>query len=447
MLTGVNKAVTERRGIKLFSGGTLASSTPGRGAVWTTFFKQKSALDFANHSSDYLTFAKEHKADGRRIFIVATLPNFWSRYQTLPVREKSLYEVIEHNKPCKLHLDIEFDRRLNPSSDGQSMIRIFKRFLIDYILQKTGVSVAISDIVDLDSSTQSKFSRHLIVAGPRVESTYLEHMRRTLLIFRNNIECGAFVKTMCAEIKRIASTSRHALKSLLIFTRNSHIKSELSLFVDEAVYTRNRNFRLIGSSKRCHIESVSGGVFLRETGVRRRSSYSDSFSDFIATLVGTGCITDSPHTVTLSHPNIPITERHQHNNCQVVQASEMPNAVMSSVQWLQPKVEQIVKNWCRKTAPWYCWEQDHLIHSEPTDIPIHSPLYDANGIGRITDHKVYVNHIVFCVRGNRFCMNVARSHRSNGIYFVFDLRKSTLHQKCHDSNCMHFASPSIPFSL
>jgi hypothetical protein len=48
------------------------------------------------------------------------------------------------------------------------------------------------------------------------------------------------------------------------------------------------------------------------------------------------------------------------------------------------------------------------------------------------------------MRDNRWCGNVGRAHRSNGIFYVVDLLAGTWHQKCYDPDCRVWRSPIMP---
>ena len=48
------------------------------------------------------------------------------------------------------------------------------------------------------------------------------------------------------------------------------------------------------------------------------------------------------------------------------------------------------------------------------------------------------------MRDNRWCSNVGRAHRSNGIFYVVDLLAATWHQKCYDPDCRAWRSPIMP---
>lgn len=83
--------------------------------------------------------------------------------RTMKKSKRVFYEVIQEQRPCRLYFDLEYDVNLNPQVDGESMINDFKEFIIQALKQTFDISITHADIVDLESSSKEKFSRHLIV--------------------------------------------------------------------------------------------------------------------------------------------------------------------------------------------------------------------------------------------------------------------------------------------
>ncbi|GFR48547.1 hypothetical protein Agub_g10446, partial [Astrephomene gubernaculifera] len=52
--------------------------------------------------------------------------------------------------------------------------------------------------------------------------------------------------------------------------------------------------------------------------------------------------------------------------------------------------------------------------------------------------------LLLSMRNNRWCANVGRPHRSNGIYYQVDLRGGVWCQRCHDPMCRDFRSALMP---
>ena len=55
--------------------------------------------------------------------------------------------------------------------------------------------------------------------------------------------------------------------------------------------------------------------------------------------------------------------------------------------------------------------------------------------------------IRFEIGGNRYCMNKRREHKSNHIYIIVDLKRSCFYQKCHDTECSQYISPSFSIPM
>jgi hypothetical protein len=45
------------------------------------------------------------------------------------------------------------------------------------------------------------------------------------------------------------------------------------------------------------------------------------------------------------------------------------------------------------------------------------------------------------VSGHRYCGNIGRAHRSNGVYFQLDLLTRTCQQRCWDHDCRYYSGP------
>ena len=111
--------------------------------------------------------------------------------------DRCYYEVIRENCPCKLYFDIEYHVEYNPNINGNELIEIFKDYLIEYILNELNIEMSRKDIIDLTSSTKSKFSRHLIIIFP------------TNAVFKNNQQCGIFVRKLCDSMRKSAKMGIH----------------------------------------------------------------------------------------------------------------------------------------------------------------------------------------------------------------------------------------------
>ena len=204
------------------------------------FSKQHDAIEFVlnKHGGELNVFAFEVDSTGKRNFLAAHPENLWSFYKHLKLPQKHFYEVIPEGRPCKIYFDLEYKIDLNQSVDGENMLKKFVAFLVEDI--KTTFDVAINarkDVIDLISSTAQKFSHHVIV----------NHKK---LIFANNYHVGAYVKFLCYKMKQKPEFELTLDRQEKFASRDINEKVIVKgIFVDEGVYTKNRNFRMYLSSK------------------------------------------------------------------------------------------------------------------------------------------------------------------------------------------------------
>ncbi|XP_063493795.1 DNA-directed primase/polymerase protein isoform X17 [Symphalangus syndactylus] len=197
-------------------------------SIWRLFHRQAQAFNFVKScKEDVHVFALECKVgDGQRIYLVTTYAEFWFYYKS---RKNLLhcYEVIPENAVCKLYFDLEFNKPANPGADGKKMVALLIEYVCKALQELYGVNCSAEDVLNLDSSTDEKFSRHLIFQLHDVA-------------FKDNIHVG--------------------------------------------VYTRNRNFRLYKSSK------IGKRVALEVTEDNRffpiqSKDVSDEYQYFLSSLV------------------------------------------------------------------------------------------------------------------------------------------------------------------
>ena len=86
---------------------------------------------------------------------------------------------------------------------------------------------------ELDSSSVGKFSRHLIVQMPHNT------------VFATTMDCGFFVHRITETIDRYIKETSQSTRKLKV--RKS--EGEFTSIIDESVYAKNHNFRIISSSK------------------------------------------------------------------------------------------------------------------------------------------------------------------------------------------------------
>ena len=340
------------------------------------FRTQKEALAKAQEL-DLSTFAFETDHSGIRSFVAAHEDKMWRTLSSLKSHLRHVYEVIPQGAPCKLYFDIEFQKSKNPGRNGTGGLATFIQFVRDQLESVLGMVCPLKDVVDLDSSSEAKFSHHVIFKTA---------------VFENNYECGAFVQYLCNHL-------HPDVKEEITFLDSSNKKT---LFVDGAVYTKNRNFRTFHSSK------------FGKTAVLELSDWSKSILD------------------------PPICDKKVFRDSLVTCIDTTGNRVLnfSGKQMLYSNLE---KRMPRKSLPGQNRSEYQTSPFPEVDDYIKS-LLDLPGYIRKSLWKPQEQALEYEIAGYRYCDNVQRQHKSNNIRFVVLLGRGIYFQMCHDPDCKDFKS-------
>ena len=122
----------------------------------------------------------------------------------------------------------------NPGRDGPAAVDALVSLLREALLRRLALPLEACALVELDSSSAAKFSRHLVLHAPGGAA------------FASAVAAGAFVRAFWAE--DVAPRRGADARADACFVRRAD-QEELVPFVDLGVYTRNRAFRLYLSSK------------------------------------------------------------------------------------------------------------------------------------------------------------------------------------------------------
>uniref|UniRef100_A0A0E0EB31 DNA-directed primase/polymerase protein n=1 Tax=Oryza meridionalis TaxID=40149 RepID=A0A0E0EB31_9ORYZ len=203
--------------------------------VWATFPRQEEAIRFCKAHAYTNVFSYQDHLSGQRRFLVSTYDEFWKRYNNMDPQIRHHYEVIQDGSPCHIYFDLEFDPRLNKMRDADEMVDILVAATFSALHDKYSIEGQEEWIIELDSSTEEKFSRHLIIRIPKTA-------------FKDNSHVGAFISEICSRIASQRAANPNFDK--LYITKDSSCTGHADhLFMDIAVYSRNRCFRLAFSSK------------------------------------------------------------------------------------------------------------------------------------------------------------------------------------------------------
>ncbi|KFK26881.1 hypothetical protein AALP_AA8G305600 [Arabis alpina] len=379
-----------------------------RKGVWATFPRQEEAIKFEKRHDNVRIFSYQDHFSGQRRFLVSTYEELWKRYKSMDPRHRHHYEVIQEGLPCHMYFDLEFNLKINEGKNVDEMVDILISVILEALHEKYAIEGQEDWIVELDSSTKDKFSRHLIVIIPKVA-------------FKDNLHVGAFVGELCSRIVNAKEKDERLCK---LFVHKEANDSASLLFVDTAVYSRNRCFRLALSSKagKTSVLLPSGRFKCKDMGeqdVFMTSLICNVASDCEKLLV---CKMESDCMKTLcfdTEVNNNSLVRHQKApNFQVDACpSDMSTSYFggkSPFPLLDQFIESIAStgNVSGKIRCWYWFSEESLI--------------------------------VYSMSRNRYCERIGREHKSNHVMYIVDLRRGIYYQKCYDPDCRDYRSPIRP---
>uniref|UniRef100_A0A8C1RAV3 DNA-directed primase/polymerase protein n=1 Tax=Cyprinus carpio TaxID=7962 RepID=A0A8C1RAV3_CYPCA len=399
-------------------------------SVWRLFPRQNTAIAFTQHiKQDVHLFSleKEGSDAGQRIFLVTSYSELWHYYSTHRQSLMHCYEVILEGAVCKLYFDLEFDKASNTHLDGKMMVSKLIQYVCEKLEEVYGLCCSAKDVLNLDSSTSEKFSRHLIFMLPSVA-------------FKDNSHVGRFIHDILHPALKSLQKSKPEAPTTEVCPRENGddvngsqakrrkyeekdldfliVKSkngQEQLFVDLGVYTKNRNFRLYKSSKLG--KNAAFCVAEDNEFVPKPSKHTTKEECiFLASLI----------------TNISFTG-------QRILTYEMPQKSTAGSQCSTLQIESHGSELLGERKPSPFKEVDEFVLT----------LVCKDGIqGSIRRWNYFASEqlLVYDIEKFRWCHNVKRFHKSNNIIIVVDLKEEVWYQRCHDPECrrQNYRSSSFP---
>ncbi|PON58210.1 DNA primase, UL52/UL70 type, Herpesviridae [Parasponia andersonii] len=382
-------------------------------AIWSTFPRQEEAMKFAKGHDHARVFSYQDHFNGQRRFLVSTYKEFWKRYKNMESKFRHHYEVIQEGLPCHLYFDLEFSRRENTDRDGDEMVDLLISVILEALLDKYSIKGNREWILELDSSTDVKFSRHLIIRIPKTA-------------FKDNSHAGVFVNEIWSRIFS-GKEKDGRFEKLFVKKESNAADSPSQLFVDTAVYSRNRCFRLALSSK-----AGKNSVLLPTGRYRVKNMCEEDM--FMASLI---CNMDV--------------------DCEKLLVCKMDLLCVKTLQF-NTEVnhnsgrcfscpQELTLDGCGIDA-----SATYFMGKSPfpaLDTFIESVASIGNVSGKIRSWYLFSDYglMVYSMSRNRYCERIGREHKSNHVMYVVDLRRADYYQKCYDPDCRGYRSPLRPVPL
>ncbi|CAM9340616.1 unnamed protein product, partial [Ectocarpus fasciculatus] len=428
--------------------------------VLKAFHRQDDAFEYCDRHRDIdlkvLCFESEAMM-GRRRFVAAEVSEFVRRYSTIAPLERHVYEIIREGYPCRIYLDLEYAKDYNINANGEEMVRKVVRMLCWKLYELFGLVVGPRDIVDLDSSNEKKFSRHVTVVLP---SSALDRCKQN-----NNLVVGRVIAAMIEEmfdpdihtapfavgaaVECIDGTAIDGLRIRPYFrdlwVRNKDGK--LTCFIDTGVYTRNRAFRLLSSCKygKTAVLKVSGN-----------KEYNDSEPAPGAVIRQVNPFGKSSSLLTSSISVISAPSKHYNAELKRYLRRISPLVTYhdgelrgggSSGNREEARVHAHGLN----TSPFPALDEFVCDHVNRNGAPGHISSWTITYASDHPDRGVVINSsgtthafkVTYQIAGNKFCARIGRQHKSNHVMIVVDCDRGCMCQKCWDPDCRGFSSNEI----
>uniref|UniRef100_A0A0N5AMC0 DNA-directed primase/polymerase protein n=1 Tax=Syphacia muris TaxID=451379 RepID=A0A0N5AMC0_9BILA len=387
---------------------------------FSVFKRQRDALKrMVEEGSNARIFSFEHPSChngghyviGGRRFLVTTVERFWQWYKCK--ENVSFYELIPDKIPVRLFFDLEFYREFNMALEPKTVIAEFNRALINVIKRIYDIDLDVNkDMLILDASTSTKFSEHIIVHLPEFR------------LFPSCVSIRKLTKHLEGEM--------HDLCQGLVY--NTDGTKKVTVF-DNAVYTLyacraeliNRNFRLYRSSKlrkNNPLHLASRCLFYKMRNVSPSSK-----QIFLDSLIV---------PVNLSGAELLFKEINGEEKLVTIYRS-LPNVLQIQP---EPSVKEDYLEYMKgygETSPFPVLEF-HILQINKRwrpSVTIRS--------WKISKHLITGRRfITYYLAGCRFCFNIGREHRSNGVFWTVDLDNAFCYQKCFDIDCRGTSSNYFP---
>ena len=342
------------------------------------------------------------------------------------------------------------------------------------LLREYGIQVDRTAFIDLDSSTDKKFSRHLIVHLP-------DHA-----LFADACEVGVFVKrvvgTLAEEIANGALQSRRPVLARHLYVRTKEGKGTVvaennTCFVDLGVYTRNRLFRLLGSAKYGKPSSAALRIASANAFPFPHGFANDRFY-----------VPDQAHAIDLGTPGsiavtCSCTDQEMARFSSALDWTAHANALAATLVVPPSHSEKVPLILSRIDGDCKALRAS-LARRTPETLDCHRPTTDggrpdrrtqygpspfpvldryvANVLGsrggavgwirawdcdRLLSSSATPCCITYHMKGNRYCERVGRQHRSNNVMWTVDLGCMRCYQTCHDPDCRAVGFRGEPICL
>jgi hypothetical protein len=399
------------------------------GNYYKTFYRLQVAIDYQTeqlleqseiHGRTILLpiFAIDRynqKGNMVKMYVVCNYNSMWNYYsRVLTVDTRHFYEIILLFEPCHLHIDAEVETKNNPTADEKFLHNTFIGEVFILLIELNIISSEKQvKLITLNSTNPSKISKHYKF---EIEGK----------IFRNNYHCGSFARQLDEKLLKKYGPKKPTLNengelkenpfwvwkdSQTEFTNHE----EKTGFMDLSIFTKNRNFRIFGSSKKnkpaftLKKEDDNGNIletFDKETFYSTLLQRHDDNDELI------DCLEDGIEPVSTSiskgqKKRKPSPSKKLNVSFTKVQMTEKPTVYDVYIEMIREHIQK--------------YDKDDII------IQI-SKSEEAPYILNVST----TSHYCELLSKSQGSTTVTSRHKSNNVYFVINTNKNIYYQKCYD---------------
>jgi hypothetical protein len=472
---------------------------------------------------------------GRRRYYVAHVGRFMDHYWCKTEPEwRHAYELIPPRTPCRLYLDIECvdhpDLIYGTTSSSSLFKEVQDRLLMELYQElatelqeqygkevfhcpSTNCSFKLrplhrNDIVDLDSSTVTKFSRHWIVHVPVVrvvidkEKSTSSTDTMSEVLFPDSAAVGAFVRQWVSRMAEQHATGQlgksngsTTLQKYLFLPKKSKTNNDntdqttttttaapntnqTTCLIDLGVYTKNRLFRLMGSMK--YGKPITAAFRIADTnqftfmnGFGNECFYVPAMEqnkDNLQSGDTPNPLSKCSSSLSAIKQSLSKTDWSTHAEA-LAQTFVVPINIAKIDYPILPRIADVTKN-----ATFLSYKLVSSQHQQRT--AGNSTVTSTSSLGKspypmidefVQNHLARRGGTVGMIRAwsmevepttlrpisisyqmcqNRYCECIGREHKSNNIIWNCNIATMECYQTCHDPDCraMNFRGQPIPLA-
>ncbi|NXY56709.1 PRIPO protein, partial [Callaeas wilsoni] len=404
-------------------------------SVWKIFSRQTEAFNYVKTcKEDVHVFALEKNTQsGQRFYLVTTYKELWFYYtKGYKTSLMHCYEVIPEKDACKLYFDLEFYKPANPDADGKSMVMKLIELVSQKLKEFYDVNCSSKDVLNLDSSTDEKFSRHLIFLPQKT-------------VFKDNTHIGNFVRTILQPAIRLMESRAAVIPTEEeghVFQCSGGVGLEGSLTNLTAVEGASKDWPAIAHKTKdmemSHQEENVDFSFLIvndkegnkqlfvDLGKYKFYTKNRNFRMYKSSKAGKNVILK----IAEDNKFIPNCEK----DVSLEEAYFLSSLICNCV-FVTFGLTDLMEGYQGSPYP----EIDNFVRS----------LVNKDGLqGGIRQWSYFSlkELLIYDISGYRWCENIGRAHKSNNIMILVDLKNEVWYQKCHDPVCreQNFKSQNFP---